>query len=130
MQELNISELKDQVLNLQMGQNIFIDVPSEICKEITLIYFKLQSCENLFNSFISRTSDEVDKFSLEKFIDYHANLIYTRDNLIKKIMISNLGVDVYQIVTDQNSKIRCRLDWTLEKLVIFYVSNNSSCKIK
>ena len=117
MEILKEEELREQLLNLKVGEQIFVSVDSSVCRTVELLNFQSTACDNLFYTYISSPTEKSKGFDLDKFTKLCADIIERKQNIFKKAMLNTFGGELYDILMSSTTTI-CRLDANIEKFII------------
>ncbi|MCX8132034.1 MAG: hypothetical protein N3I35_18295 [Clostridia bacterium] len=125
METIQISNLKNKILNLDTENRIFIDISEVECNAILLLNQQIVSCEILFKSFINTTIEAYTHFSLQKFIDTYTELRLQRDNSVNAAVLGRVGTEVFNIIMSQDYGFVINSE--LRKIIVFK-KQNQNCK--
>lgn len=121
MKKIDIMELNDEIKNLKIEENIFLDISIEDIKKSKLYGLQLMSMDNLFKSYINNTSEIANQLNLDKFLDKYKETFSNNYDIITKNILS-YGKDIYVLLenTIQNGrkKYHYYIDWNIEKIII------------
>jgi len=67
---------------LKPGEKAVFDTPEDACKKLKLIMLQKQAYENLFQSYINRTTEQADAFNLEAFLQAYARLHIAQTEIV------------------------------------------------
>jgi hypothetical protein len=121
MDELKLKALK----NLKPGERVEITASSEQIAELQMIYLKISSYQNLFASFMTRTTDKADEFNLKKFLDAYAELTVREYFLLQSIIEPEVGEIGFYMLKCPHNQLSIDID---EHNKTLYIINKAPVK--
>lgn len=73
---------------------IVSDVDETLCASLSLMQYQADSNERLFTSYMNNTSEQADKFNLQKFLELQADL-YAKIEMIKLEVLKSVAKNEY-----------------------------------
>jgi hypothetical protein len=109
-------DLLHELMNLQEGHILYTDVDIEVANRIQHVNTQIESCENLFTSYINKTTEKFDTFNLQRFIDEFTSFRVLKNDLITKEYTEKLGSVAYNYIIDNG--LESYLDFRVNKIAI------------
>lgn len=108
LQQENFEIIKSR---LEEGKKVFIALDEEETTGINFLKMKEESYNNLFTSYINRTTEEADKFNLQKFLDIYTENSMCIHNLLNSLLEYYVGEELYRYIIENNRKYMFAQDY-------------------
>lgn len=84
------------IKELKKNEQIFIeDINNDLCNNISILQFQLDSYDKLFTSYMNNTSEIANELNLKKFLDIYSDTCAEMANIKIQLLKDNLK-DEYQ----------------------------------
>lgn len=106
------------VLDLKEEERIFIEANAEVCRRINYLIFQKTAYQNLFLSYINKTSEEADRFHLEDFLQQLTQVYLDEYEETKNEAIRLLGPELYLLIMEPRNNRHYYIDTERRQLII------------
>lgn len=115
-------ELPSRVLALKGEERIFIQIEENMARDMRYILNKKDGMDNIFLSYINKTTEQANPEYLEMFIDRAAKLELEKQEKFAEIGYKYMGKDLYEYLQDNLTGHAFTVDPD-RKLLVIHATN-------